>query len=69
MTRGILHIILDLIKDINNKEETVVVLAGGGSIALKEELKQLFPNTVYTNNTQMANALGFLKVAELLDII
>lgn len=57
------------IKDINNKEETVVVLAGGGSIALKEELKQLFPNTVYTNNTQMANALGFLKVAELLDII
>lgn len=49
--------------------ESYVVFAGGGSIALEKELLQKFKNTLYVANTQMANSLGFLGIAELIDIM
>ena len=45
-----------------------IVLAGGGSIALRDELLNIFPEAISVTDTQMANALGFLSIAHRFDI-
>lgn len=45
-----------------------IILAGGGSIALKDELMKVFPEALTVADTQMANALGFLSIAHRFDI-
>ncbi|SHF87808.1 plasmid segregation actin-type ATPase ParM [Caldanaerobius fijiensis DSM 17918] len=42
-----------------------VFLAGGGAKELEEHLMDIYPRTVLVNDPQMANARGFLKVAEI----
>jgi plasmid segregation protein ParM len=42
-----------------------VFLAGGGAKQLKGHMNDLYSNVVKVKNARMANALGFLKVAEL----
>ncbi|MDI6707275.1 MAG: ParM/StbA family protein [Bacillota bacterium] len=42
-----------------------IFLAGGGAKQLKGHMNDLYSNVVTVKNAQMANALGFLKVAEL----
>jgi len=46
-----------------------VIMAGGGSIALKEQLTGVFPEAVFMEDAQFANAIGFLDVARKLDIV
>lgn len=46
-----------------------ILLAGGGSIALKDTLSQLFPKAINVADTQLANALGFLNVAYRFDVL
>lgn len=45
-----------------------IILAGGGSIALKNDLLNIFPEAISVADTQMANALGFLSIACRFDI-
>lgn len=46
-----------------------IIMAGGGSIALKNELSLAFPKAVFMEDAQFANAIGFLEVARKLDIV
>lgn len=46
----------------------IVVLAGGGSIPLNDELLRGFPDAVTIPDAQFANAVGFLEVGKKLDI-
>lgn len=46
-----------------------VLLAGGGSIALKDNLLKLLPHSKPVADTQMANALGFLNIANRFDLL
>lgn len=46
-----------------------VIMAGGGSIALKSELSKAFPEAIFMDDAQFANAIGFLDVAKKLDIV
>jgi hypothetical protein len=52
----------------HNSKINNVILAGGGSIALKDELLKVFPEALTVVDTQMANALGFLSIAHRFDI-
>ncbi|KUG05084.1 hypothetical protein ASZ90_017573 [hydrocarbon metagenome] len=45
-----------------------IILAGGGSIALRDELLNIFPEAISVTDTQMANALGFLSIAHRFDL-
>lgn len=45
-----------------------IILAGGGSIALKPELLKVFPEALHVSDTQIANALGFLNIAQRFDL-
>lgn len=46
-----------------------VIMAGGGSIALQQSLVGIFPDAVFMEDAQFANAIGFLDVAKKLDIV
>lgn len=46
-----------------------VILAGGGSIALKDNLLKILPESKHVADTQMANALGFLNIASRFDVL
>ncbi len=52
----------------HNSKINNVILAGGGSIALKDELLKVFPEALTVVDTQMANALGFLSIAHRFNI-
>jgi len=51
-------------KDQNN----LVLMAGGGSLALHDSLSQSFPKAKFVPDAQFANAAGFLDVARKLSI-
>lgn len=44
-----------------------VVMVGGGSIVLQEQLKQQFPNAYFPPNPEYANARGMYKIAKYVD--
>lgn len=55
--------ILNAIKLKLNKETFDIFLTGGGSIELKEELKEYMPNCTFLDNPIFSNAAGNKKIA------
>lgn len=47
--------------------KNAIILAGGGSIPLYEELLKAFPGASTIHDAQFANAVGFVEVAKMLD--
>lgn len=41
-----------------------VYFVGGGSLLLKEQLKDIFPHAIFTEDPQFANARGMFKIAK-----
>lgn len=55
------------LKRPSGAKSNIVVLAGGGSIALKEQLLKAFPYAISVEDAQFANAVGFLEVGKRLE--
>lgn len=55
-------------KSSGQSGHNVIILAGGGSIPLNEQLKKAFPDAVTIQDAQFANSVGFLEVGKKLDI-
>lgn len=47
---------------------THIIAAGGGSVALKEYLTQVFPEMIFIEDAQFANATGFYNIGKRLDV-
>lgn len=55
-------------KSAGQAGHNVVILAGGGSIPLNDQLTKAFPDAVTIQDAQFANSVGFLEVGKKLDI-
>jgi plasmid segregation protein ParM len=55
-------------KSTGQSGHNVIILAGGGSIPLNEQLTKVFPDAVTIQDAQFANSVGFLGVGKKLDI-
>jgi len=65
-------IVTSIVDKYNLKRPTgaksnLTVLAGGGSIALKNQLLEAFPYAITVEDAQFANAIGFLEVGKRLE--
>lgn len=52
----------------SKERRTHIIAAGGGSIALKEPLTYQFPDIVFLEDAQFANAIGFYDLSKRLDV-
>ena len=50
------------------ERKTHIIAAGGGSIALKDYLVRRFPDIIFLEDAQFANAIGFYNIGKRLDI-
>lgn len=70
LAKKTVEVLVDIYQQqIANKDtDNHLIMAGGGSAALKNELGQVFPEAAFIEDAQFANAIGFLDVARKLDI-